>query len=227
MAKIKLKKNKAATQAPGQSTREFVLQEVTPVDSSATLTADEEEVTTLSNLQILMNGLQLDARAFRSGLMRLEENAGDFNALGPDEKEQLAQRFATAFTNIATEVPNFWDRVENAYNAFHPLMVESRKKRFKWCSALIYNSVTPTQAGVIIGKMVTNNLWLLYTEFGVEGTSEGDNTGLYDYVNSTDAFISAGLLEDATGSMIPGTISETELIQRINDCLKLGIFYKG
>ena len=104
-------------------------------------------------------------------------------------------------------------------------MVDARKARFKWCSSLIYNCVLPAAAGTIIGKMISNNLWLMYTEFGVEGTSEGDTTGLYDYVGSIDVFAGAGLLEDATGNMVPGTIAEVELISRINDCLELGIFY--
>jgi len=227
MAKIKLKKKTSDIQFAEESDKQYILRTTTVVDSDLDLQPDEEEVTSLGNLRIMRNGLQVDSRAFRSGLMRLEENAGGFSNVDEQTQDELARRFATDIANVYAKFPNVWQRITNGFSDFHSPMVEARKDRFRWCASVIYNTVIPSIAAVVIGKIITNGFWTLYVEFGVEGTTEGDGVCLFDYVNSValTPFEFSGLLEDITGNMIPNTIVENECITRINDCLRSGVMY--
>lgn len=226
--KVKLKRNNSATQGENESIAQFVVRTTEVVDESATIDASESEVTTLENLNLMRSYKQIDDRAYRSGLRRLEDNAGGFANLTSNEKTEVARRFATDHINVVSEFPSFWDRVWNGYSDFHSPQVEARSQRFKWCAALIYNSVLPNASGVIIGKMITNGYHTTYIDFGTESLADDGVEGLLDYTKSAigTSKVGAGLLEDATGNMIPGTITELELIQKINDCLELGILYK-
>lgn len=228
MAKIKLKKKTTDVQLPDESDKQYILRTTTVVDADLALQPNEEEVTSLVNLRIMRNGLQVDSRAFRSGLMRIEENKGGFINVDEQTQDELARRFATNIANVYAKFPDVWQRITNGFQDFHSPMVEARKDRFRWCASVIYNTVIPNVAAVVIGKMITNGFWTLYVEFGVEGTTEGDNVCLFDYVNSVVAtpFELNGLLEDITGNMIPNTITESECITHINNCLRSGIMYK-
>lgn len=226
MAKIKLKKKKTVNPQPTDNLYLFANDNIDVVDVNYTLSTDEEEITDLQWLRLLKAIFKIDDRTFREGLKRIDEN-NVFANLDQETKDELAKRFATDISNVMTVYPNFWDRVMNGYREFHSPQVQARSQRFKWCAALIYNAVLPAGAGVIIGKMISNGFHTTYVDFGTESLADDGVEGLFDYVQSTTgtSFANAGLLEDATGNMITGTITETELVTRIMDCLKLGIMY--
>jgi hypothetical protein len=228
MAKVKLKKKKSASQQPNESPREFALNNIDIVQDTDVLGGDEEEVTTINNMRLLRSGLVMDARSYRSALMRLEDNAGGFNNLDEDIQEELARTFATNPVNVVTKFPDFWERVRNGHDDFHKKQVEARAERFRWCASVIYNACTSTAAAFIIGKMIQKGFWTLYVEFGVESQAEDGIESLFDYVNSTagTSYEGAGLLEDGQGNMNAGTITNIEMVLRIDECLRLGKFYK-
>lgn len=244
---IKIIKDNSVEKQGNETERNYFLRNYKVVPNDYELTEQETEVTTLKHLQILLEEGLIDDRTYRSGLYKLGENVYIFNTLDQQIQIELAKKYATTYTNTLSVFPNFWDRVENGCFEYHIKMVQARTNRFNWCCSAILNGVQPQAYWTIIAKIVANDFLTTYIKFGIEGTSEEHMVGLYDYVNSTPGtpFENNGLLEDLNrdynegvldefgepipfyGNMLPETVTELVLIEKINDCLKLGIFYKG
>jgi len=233
MATIKLVKLISDSQG-SLSDSEFVRTKVRVEKDTYTLLGTEEETTTLAYLTSALSLRMIDSKAFRTGLMQLVANAGGFANLTAIEKKIVAIHFASTGTDVASEFPLLWDRVSNGMSSFHSNGIESREQRMRWCESLIYNTVLSATATTVINRIITpvtadkGSLWSNYIRYGREGTQSGDPEGLFDYVNSVTGttFVTNGLLEDITGGTT-GEIPESEIIQRVNDCLQYGIYYKG
>lgn len=104
---------------------------------------------------------------------------------------------------------------------FHSNSIDARKTRYAYAAMEVYNRLTKVESEEVINDVVSNNLVEKYISNGVEGTLEGDEEGIFDYVESVTgtSYQSSGL---ATKSYIPDGMSLTQLIDRIMEILRDG-----
>lgn len=232
MGKVKLKKKIADNQG-SMPKGEFVAKYVKIVKSDDVIAPDEEEVTTLDNLKAAKNLMLMDKKAFRGGLQRLDELKGGAVGMSAEEKMYVGTRFAFANpVDLISEFPDIRDRISNGVHTFHTPAVESRKKRFRYASSIIYNTVDPAVVPSVIDVFITPvtaqniSLWTSYTEFGIEGTQFGDGDGIMDYIRSTGAWTGTGLREAITGNLqvVPGNLTVDEILDAIENVLIDGIY---
>lgn len=229
---------KTSVSQGAENIRKFLASEAKVVDDTYILKSDEEEITNFDNARILKEVVpkDVDARVFRGLMQRIDEIKGGAEYMTDSEKNACASAFA--FSNpmdTLTEVPDLWDRVWFGFSDFHQPAIEARKRRFQFCSSIIYNCIDSATAAEIINKFVTPtvsgnvNMWTSYVEFGIEGTEFGDAEAIIDYIESVvgTEFENNGLKESLTGKIYPNlTITEDDIIKFIKDCLVGGIYYR-
>lgn len=104
---------------------------------------------------------------------------------------------------------------------FHKQSCASRRARRDACISELMNRLTYIQTYEIITDLSPGNFLENYVNLGVEGTSEGDPVGLYDYFQSSEGtiFENNGFLQK---SFIPSGMTIEELSEKILDILKNG-----
>jgi len=232
--KIKFVKKLTDNHVEGESIRAFLRDHVKIKKEDYVLAGDEEECTTLQLLRTAKNIGRIDRKAFRAGLQRLDEIKPTEN-MTPDEKQAVGVTFSFANpADLFAEFPDVRDRINNGMSDFHTPAVESRKKRFRYASSIIYNVVNPLSVPAIINIFITPvtagsiSLWTGYTEFGLEGTAFGDSEGVMDYIRSVTGttWANNGLREAIEGNMQPvaGNLTVDQAIAAIETALIDGIF---
>ena len=237
MGKIKLIK-KQIDVLGNMNLFDFAAQKISVVPEDYVLIVEqgleEEEVTTLENLKILYNIGKIDFRAFRFGLVRLDELKGGAVGMSSEEKAIAAVHFAfDSGADLIAEVPEIRDRIKNGFHSFHVPAIESRKARFRYSCSIIYNTVNPVNVANLITIFTTPvtpgeiSLWISYIEFGIEGTEYGDSEGLLDYIHSVvgTTWEANGLREEITGNLqaAPNNLTVDEILVAIENVLINGI----
>lgn len=77
---------------------------------------------------------------------------------------------------------------------FHSNSTKARAKRINAATIECFNRLDLQQTFELVQEMSNGQLISNYVDYGIEGTSEGDPVGLYDYLNSTATFSGSGLL---------------------------------
>jgi len=104
---------------------------------------------------------------------------------------------------------------------FHKQSTQSRKSRSETVMLIIYNYFAWSEVESIVNVIELDNLLDKYVNYGVEGTTEGDGEGLFDYFEATagTSFSSSGL---AATSYVPVTGTLAELITTVMSILRGG-----
>lgn len=124
-----------------------------------------------------------DYRRLRHEL--IEYVSQNFSTMTTEELKQAASHFCTP-----EEIINqFFSPLEQVSlgKEFHQKATECRKDRFDGTVTVLFNYLTYEETGQIITKL-EDFLWK-YVDLGVEGTTEGDVVGIFDYMTSTSGTI--------------------------------------
>lgn len=162
-----------------------------------------------------------DYRKLRHELIEYVTN--NFQNMSVEELKQAAYHFC-----LPTEVINqFYTPMEQIMNGkeFHQKATKCRKDRFDGCVTALFNHLTYSETGQIIS--VLNDFIWKYIDLGVEGTTEGDVLGLFDYFMSTSGtiFDDNGFLE--TNFEPRHTVTLLQLRDFVMDILQNGCFVAG
>lgn len=102
---------------------------------------------------------------------------------------------------------------------FHRRSCHSRNMRYNAGVAELFNRLSYAETYTIIQDLTPGNLVWNYINLGVEGTTEGDDVGIFDYFQNTGSFSSTGFLSK---SWSPVEMTMEQLGERVMDILKNG-----
>jgi hypothetical protein len=132
-----------------------------------------------------------DYRQLRHELM--DYVSANYLDMTTDELKQAAYHFCVP-TYV---IDQFYTPLEQIANGkeFHKSATKCRKDRFEGCVTALFNHLTYEETGQIIGTL-NDYIWQ-YVDLGVEGTTEGDPLGIFDYFTATSgtSFENAGFLD--------------------------------
>jgi hypothetical protein len=145
---------------------------------------------------------------------------GGFNNLSQEEKKIVSSWFLVG-DNERDTVHTQAEQIANG-EIFNKLSTEARIKRLTKVKMEVYNRLSHDQINSILEIMLANKVMFTYINLGTEGTLEGDNEGLFDYILSR-----TGTIWENTGlskqSYSPKGMSDCqELANRLIDILKNG-----
>jgi hypothetical protein len=190
----------------------LLLREVCPIDpnhvvQSGSMTVIDSDYTDCSSK---------DYRRLRHEL--IEYVTQNFSTMSIDELRQAALHFCAP-----VEVINqFFSTTEQLQNGkeFHKQATKCRKDRFDGAVTALFNYLTYEETGQIITSL-DDYIWK-YVDLGVEGTTEGDIVGVFDYFTSTSGttFENSGFLN--TGFVPQHSISLIQLRDFILNILQNG-----
>ena len=157
-----------------------------------------------------------DYRKLRHELM--EYVTQNHQTMTTDELKQAAYHFC-----VPLEVINmFYTPLEQIANGkqFHQQATKCRKDRFDGVVTVLFNHLTYEETGQIISTLDTY-IWK-YIDLGVEGVTEGDVLGVFDYFMS-----SVGTIFENNGFIETGFIPRNNItITQLRDFL-MDIFQNG
>ena len=183
--------------------------------------ADAAHTVDLSTITVIQGndsfiGLEKDYRKQRHEL--IEYVIENFGNLTPDELKVAAEHFA-----VPLEIRDqFFSREEQISNGrmFHERATHSRQGRYDAVVAELFNRLTYEETSEIIVDLdEAGNLIWKYINLGVEGVSQGDPFGAFDYFESTSGtpFENNGFLQK---TFVPLEMTLSELSVRIMDILR-------
>lgn len=113
------------------------------------------------------------------------------------------------------------DELKQASIIFNRRAIDDRRARYLVLVPYLYNYLTYLQCVEIMNEIVDPDYLFRYIELGVEGTSEGDPAGLFDYVMGTEGtiFEGGGLINKPFTPR--GNLTMTDIANNIMSVLKV------
>lgn len=105
---------------------------------------------------------------------------------------------------------------------FHADSVEARKVRWAWVTIEAFNRLPKIETDDILNDISANDLANLYVYGGREGTLEGDDEGLFDYIDARTgtSYASTGA---AAKTLTPIGMTQVDFIAHCMDILQNGV----
>lgn len=106
---------------------------------------------------------------------------------------------------------------------FHKCSVEARVARYEAASSEVYNRLSRPEQISLVGDVEKYGLPHLYTEYGIEGTLEGDVEGLFDYLEGREdtKWAGSGLLQK---DFTPSGVTMEHLVDKVMSVLVSGLY---
>lgn len=189
-----------------------------PFKAESSVSEGYEDISSIINWSKFGLDTGRDFKFVRKEIQILAASIG-FNNMNLEEKTICADWFSVVQADALT-IYTIDELIEKG-KEFSRLTTESRQTRFLACISEVYNRLSKAQANAIVDKITSDCLDYKYIKFGQESLANGDNVGIYDYVNST-----ASTPYEATGlsvqSYVPVGITLPQLIARLMDILANG-----
>lgn len=135
------------------------------------------QISYLENIHNNWSGQYTDYKQARQAIVDYVSETG-FNNLSQLDKEIVCRWFATEPENIAS-IYNYIERTRWG-KFYHENSVASRDLRFDYVCPLVCNAIDKQQQNQICSIM--RSFYDSYVKFGQEGTVEGDDEGIFDYI---------------------------------------------
>jgi len=136
--------------------------------------------------------------------------------LTADEKILVAQKRGTTIANCKSVLE---DSYEYWMTDFDLQSVACRKHRFAFAKTVLIKNVATADLYTILGSL--GGLAIQYSDYGVEGTTEGDPIeGLFNFIEATGSYSATGILA-MTLTML-NSVTKEEMVAKMMDCLRNG-----
>lgn len=180
----------------------------------------EEHIVTSGSLSIIDSNYSSskDYRRLRHELMEYVTN--NYSSMSNEELKQAASHFC-APQDIINQFYTPSEQIALG-KEFHTEATKCRKDRFDGVVSALFNHLEYEETGTIIQEL-DNYIWK-YVDLGVEGTTEQDPEGVFDYFTSTSgtSFEDNGFME--TGYEPRHTITLSGLRDFVMDILQNGCY---
>lgn len=126
--------------------------------------------------------LYADYKLARVALYIAMMTKGGFDALDTEEK-QIASKWFIVGRSERNQVHTVEQQVDNGliYNAES---INARRSRMTKCMIEVYNRLTDEEVKAVMAAMDFSRTTYAYVEAGQEGTLEGNEEGLFDYIEA-------------------------------------------
>lgn len=128
---------------------------------------------------------------------RLRKELAEFVVANSNNLTEEQLKVASQNFVVPQEIRNTFYSLEEQMElgrVFHNNSVKARAKRINVATIECFNRLELQQTFELVQEMSNGQLIRNYVDYGIEGTSEGDPVGIYDYLNSTATFSEDGLL---------------------------------
>lgn len=151
------------------------------------------EVTNLQTIRDFYTLNILDYKQYREGLKSVFADTSGFNSQGTWEKELYAENMISTPAEALTVYSI--DEMTVFGDMFHERSVNVRSWRMRRAESVFYARLGTSQAGPIIGDLLTYALKSKYIDYGIESKAIDGSDGIYDYLQATEGtiFESGGL----------------------------------
>ena len=190
----------------------LIIKEECPTSSGHSVRAGS-----LSILQDHDNWTNCEDDYIKSRHNLIEYVTDNWQTMSSDELKQASEHFCTD-SGTRDLFFTLEEQIDNG-QLFHKRSCRCRSHREDLAVSELFNRLTYSQTGEII-KDVGDYLWQ-YSNMGVEGTTEGDEEGIFDYFTSTlgTSFENNGFLEKG---FTPRGVTASGLATNVLNILKHG-----
>jgi len=163
---------------------------------SETVPAGYQDITSISNLDGYGMGAGKDYKFVRV-LIYIQMMTIGWENLSIAEKT-ICSRWFVVLGDKRIEVHTVEEQIENG-KSHHEKSRQNRFDRHTACLMEVFNRLDKLSAQTVLMSLETNGLLRLYIEYGIEGTLQGDITGIVDYINSVvgTPYENNGLMEES------------------------------
>lgn len=137
-----------------------------------------------------------------------------------DDEKKIACKHFLAPKSLRDAI--YTDAEQESFGeSFHNGSVMSRNKRAAKAVGKLYNRLNTADADIVIDDIEANKILKKYSEFGREGTIEGDAEGLFDYLEARTGtqFNTTGLKAKGWS---PNGITLDALVSEVMEVMKFG-----
>jgi hypothetical protein len=145
----------------------------------------------------------------------------NYTTMTSNELKEASEHFCT--THEVRDQFFTMDEQVDLGNIFNQRAIQDRQVRADKGISVLMNYLTYLESVTVINDLSKDELIDNYIKYGIEGTSEGDPEGLFDYFESTEgtAFEDNGFLEK---TFIPrDSLTIAQLSAKIMDILRIAI----
>lgn len=184
-----------------------------------TVPAGYQDISSIENWAKYGSITGKDYKFVRHQIMVLAATIG-WSSLSADEKLIAAQWFAVDKTS-RNEVMTQEEQVA-AGVSFHKGAVASRNARTDAAMLVLFNCLEWTDVLEVVDDIESSNMLYKYMEYGIEGTLEGDDPGLFDYMEARTStpYETTGLAAKSYTTTSGSTLAE--IVTKVMSILKDG-----